>query len=29
MNGVQYALMANRYEKLALRMAELSPGQEL
>ena len=29
MNGVQYALMADRYEKLALRMAELSPGQEL
>lgn len=29
MNGVQYALMADRYEKLALRMAELSPGEEL
>ncbi|WP_439111187.1 DUF2059 domain-containing protein [Lentibacter sp.] len=29
MNGVQYALMADRYEKLALRMAELSPSEEL
>jgi len=29
MNGVQYALMADRYERLALRMAELSPGEEL
>lgn len=29
MNGVQYALMADRYEKLALRMADLSPSEEL
>ncbi len=29
MNGVQYALMADRYEKLALKMAGLTPGEEL
>lgn len=29
MNAVQYTLMADRYEILASRMAELHPGQEL
>lgn len=29
MNGVQYAIMADRYEKLAVKMGELGPGQEL
>lgn len=29
MNAVQYELMANRFEKLAQRMAKLHPGQEL
>ncbi len=29
MNGVQYALMADRYEKLALKMKGLTPGEEL
>lgn len=29
MNAVQYELMANRFELLAARMAELHPGQEL
>lgn len=29
MNAVQYEIMANRFEALAARMAELHPGQEL
>lgn len=29
MNAVQYEIMANRFEVLAARMAELDPGQEL
>lgn len=29
MNGVQYAIMADRYEQLAVKMGELGPGQEL
>ncbi len=29
MNAVQYEIMANRFEKLAARMAELHPGTEL
>ncbi len=29
MNAVQYEIMANRYERLAARMADLHPGQEL
>lgn len=29
MNGVQYAIMADRYEKLAVKMGEMGPGQEL
>lgn len=29
MNAVQYELMANRFERLAARMATLHPGQEL
>jgi hypothetical protein len=29
MNAVQYEIMANRFEVLAYRMAELHPGQEL
>lgn len=29
MNGVQYAIMADRYERLALKMAGLSPAEEL
>jgi uncharacterized protein DUF2059 len=29
MNAVQYEIMANRFEKLASRMAELHPGTEL
>ncbi|WP_050930414.1 DUF2059 domain-containing protein [Aestuariivita boseongensis] len=29
MNAVQYEIMANRFEVLATRMAELQPGQEL
>lgn len=29
MNAIQYEIMANRFEVLALRMADLHPGQEL
>ncbi|MCR9115030.1 MAG: hypothetical protein NXH84_17250, partial [Rhodobacteraceae bacterium] len=29
MNAVQYEIMANRFEALALRMADMHPGQEL
>ncbi|MGH1452912.1 MAG: DUF2059 domain-containing protein [Paracoccaceae bacterium] len=29
MNAVQYEIMANRYERLAVKMADLHPGQEL
>ena len=29
MNAVQYEIMANRFEVLAGRMAEMHPGQEL
>lgn len=29
MNGVQYTLMADRYEALALKMGEIGPGEEL
>ncbi|MGK7652828.1 DUF2059 domain-containing protein [Roseovarius sp. B08] len=29
MNAVQYEIMANRFEELASRMAEMHPGQEL
>jgi hypothetical protein len=29
MNAVQYEIMANRFEKLAKRMADLHPGQDL
>lgn len=29
MNGIQYAIMADRYEKMASRLAELHPSQEL
>jgi len=29
MNAVQYEIMANRFEVLAARMAELQPAQEL
>lgn len=29
MNAVQYEIMANRFEKLAARMADLHPGQDL
>jgi len=29
MNAVQYEIMANRFEVLAVRMADLQPGQDL
>ena len=29
MNAIQYEIMANRFEVLAARMAEMHPGQEL
>ncbi|MBU2982408.1 DUF2059 domain-containing protein [Lentibacter algarum] len=29
MNGIQYAIMADRYEQLALKMAGIKPAQEL
>ncbi len=29
LNAVQYEIMANRYERLAVRMADMHPGQEL
>lgn len=29
MNGIQYEIMANRFERLAARMAALHPGEEL
>ena len=29
MNAVQYEIMADRFEAVALRLAELNPGQEL
>ena len=29
MNAVQYEIMADRFEAVALRLVELNPGQEL